>query len=59
MDPNFNLPPGVTRRDIDMAAGAVPAYCAHCGGAVYLHDLNERGHCDACARELEVLEAGE
>jgi hypothetical protein len=46
---SFNLPPGVTMRDVDEHGTHELQRCAMCGWLVLADALDEYGHCRECA----------
>lgn len=51
----WDLPPGVTNRDIDRAAGAGPECCEECGETFPANEL-EDGLCESCQEEKKKLQ---
>lgn len=52
----YNLPWGVSLRDIDIACGAYNADCLGCGVTYQACELNEDGLCDQCVEAKEQQE---
>jgi len=48
MNRDFNLPPGVSLRDIDEQCTHTLQRCAMCGWRVLADALDEYGHCREC-----------
>jgi uncharacterized OB-fold protein len=52
MNPNFNLPPGCTGKDVDEAAGDFKLKCDECGHWFWTRNP-ERNYCQVCSEEKE------